>query len=368
MVAVLVVTMLAGCANVEPTSLATTEQPGPVETTAEPVHLAVPVLKYDIDCPTLIPDGIAAATLGSGGIATRPLERDAISPMSFTVRQVGGLECSWSNDEPEFSGGTTKLNPAHNSVDVRAIPDMEGKFARFSGVHDAAEVQFGEGSSTGCVAVTGLCVVDVEAHGSWLEIRMVGLDLETSATDASALAKATPLVQSIVERIPEPKTPRSTTGTVDCSVALPIDDTLLGLGIPEGTAAHGFGGSGGYEISEASAEYAGAQWCSAGYTEGDGRWAKTDMLPSGAWVFRSREAATSVAYGAEPVSVPGTSTPQSYLACEAGKASCTLDMAVGGDWVRVWLSNRDPRFDVPGTAQDQAELLALASHVLANLS
>jgi hypothetical protein len=330
---------------------------------------SVPAVKYDIDCATLISDEIATAALGAGDTAGRDVERGIITPLLYAEDQIGGFTCLWRNGEPEH-GVDGQINPAHNSVQVHVIPDPDNRFARYSRAgwpNDTADAEFGEGSSTGCVSATGFCGTDVEIRGSWLEIRMIGLDLEPDAMDSDALARATPLIQSMVDRMPEPHAPDQTIGAVDCTVALPSGEALLRLGIPNGTSSHGYGGSGGYEQSEASADYAGAQWCSAGYSEGDGRWVKIEILPGGAWVFRQEEAEQSVAAGgAERVRIAGTSTPASYLACEVGPESrCSLDMAVGDDWVQVWLSKRD--LDASTAEQDRAELLALAERVLQSL-
>jgi hypothetical protein len=289
--------------------------------------------------------------------------------LQYAVDQIGGFVCSWRNSEPQH-GEDGQVNSAYNSVEVHVIPDPDDKFSRYGiagAPQDRVEARFGARSHTGCVASTGFCGTDVEVSGSWLEIRMIGLDLEQGATDFDARAKATPLIQSMVDRMPEPKASDGAAGTVDCAVALPpVDQTLLQLGVPDGTTAHGYGGPGGYEQSEAAAEYAGSQWCSEGYLEGDGRWVRTEILPGGAWVFRQGEAALSVANGTEPVRIRGTSATTSYLACEVGRESpCTLDMAVGGDWVQVWLSKRN--YEAPTAEQDRAELLALAEHVIDNL-
>lgn len=370
-VATFVVAAFSGCAGTSPTSPETT---GPTaETAADSPQLApaVPTVRYDTDCPTLFPASAAATALGSGSMTAKALERDAISPLTtFSTRQVGGLVCSWSNGEPRYIGDH-EINPASKSLDLQILPDPDGKFSLLSMPQpDAADVQFGDGSSTGCAGATGICSANVTADGSWLQIQLAGLDVVPGATDADARAQATGLIHAVVDGIPAPKGDAPTAGVVDCTVALPFDDTLSALGVPQGQAAHGTGGNGQYEQSQAAAEYAGAQWCSQGYAQGDGRWVNTDILPGGAWVFQPGVAESSVAKGTEQVSVPGTATPDSYLACEAGIASCTLDMAVGNDWVRVWLSNQDRSSDIqaPSTEQDRSDLLALAAHVVENLS
>jgi len=373
----LAVVGLTGCASAPQTdAVTTTDRPAPaIDTAAEPVDLAPPVpsVSYDIDCAGLVPADVVSTALGFDGIAAKEPDRDGRSPMymtspwSLTVRHVGGLECSWSNDEPEV-GADGVLNPAYESVDVILMPDSGGRFAEVP-YQDAIEVQFGDGSATGC-AGTGACSVDVAAAGSWLRVEIIGLDVGPGATEADALEQATPLIQAIIDGIPEPNpSSKPVTGTANCELAAPDEDILLALDITGGWKAVGRTGGGPYALWEASRDYAGTHRCIAGPIPGDQRAIDTKILPGGAWVFRPGEMEKGVAMGREPVTISGTSTPDSYLACTVGEEGvCTVDMAIGADWVSITLWNGDPFALPPTTEQDRADMLALASHIAANLT
>lgn len=373
----LAVVGLAGCASAPQTdAVTTTDRPVPaIDTAAEPVDLVPPVpsVSYDIDCAGLVPADVVSTALGFGGIVPKEPNRDGrslmsgTSPWALTVRHVGGLECSWNNGEPD-SGADGALNPAYDSLDVTLIPDPDARFADVP-YQDAIDVQFGDGSATGC-AGTGVCSVDVAAAGSWLRVEIIGLDVELGATEADALEQATPLIQAIIDRIPEPKaSSEAVTGTANCELAAPDEHVLLALDITGGWKAVGRTGGGPYALWEASRDYAGTHRCIAGHVPGDQRAIDTLILPGGAWVFRSGEMEKGVAMGMEPVTISGTSTPDSYLACTVGVEDvCRVDMAIGADWVSITLSDGDPFALPPTTEQDRADMLALASHVAANLS
>jgi hypothetical protein len=251
---------------------------------------------------------------------------------------------------------------------VILMPDPDARFADVP-YQDAIEVQFGDGSATGC-AGTGVCSVDVSASGSWLRLEIIGLDVGAEATEAGALEQATPLIQAIIGGIPEPKpSSKPAIGTANCELAAPDQDILLALGITDGWKAIGRTGGGPYAVWEASRDYAGTHRCVAGPIPGDQPAIDTIILPGGAWVFLPGESETSVAKGTEPVSISGTSTPDSYLECTVGeKGICRMHMAIGADWVSITLLNGDPFAPAPTTEQDRADMLALASHVAANLT
>ena len=100
--------------------------------------------------------------------------------------------------------------------------------------------------------------------------------------------------------------------------------------------------------------------------------AELDLLPGGAWAFADTVAKTGVALDAELVTVAGTSASASYLRCSTpgtgADASgtldpCTVDLAVGADWLRVALPTDDNN---PWYAGKPGELLDLAAEVVQN--
>jgi hypothetical protein len=370
--------VLTGCASAPSVAGQGTPEPDParpvpaVQPTAEPVDFLpmAPESRYAADCADLVPASVIATAFASDDVAPASPERHDISPTLFAARHLGGLDCWWRNAEPEQIGNTeggSYLNPDYRSLHVKVLPDPEDRFNRYATMgyqQDAASSAFGEGSGTGCFGDTGFCTANIKSRGSWLEVYIVGLGLEASASDADADAKAKPLLSAIVDNVPTEAGASFTAGTVNCAVTLPVDDVLVGLGVPDSGVVRGPEG-GGYGLWRASTEYTGAETCAAGDETLGGRWAYAQTLPEGAWVFRAGEAERSVRNGSEPIQIQGTTVRDSYITCAVGQGpQCFVDMAVGDDWVQVGLSKLEDQV----IGQDREDVLVLAAHVLDNLA
>lgn len=370
--------VLTGCASTPDAAGRGTPEPDPArpvpafQPPVEPVDLLpkAPESRYDADCADLVAASVIATAFSADDVAPAGPERHEISPTLFAARHLGGLDCWWRNAEPEQISveDGSHLNPEYRYLHVKVLPDPEEQFNRYATMgypQDAASSEFGEGSGSGCFGDTGLCTASIKSRGSWLEVHIIGLGLEPSASDADADAKARPLITTIVENVPAMAAGASfTAGTVDCTVTLPVDDVLVGLGVPDIGTVRGSEG-GGYGLWRASTKYTGAETCSAGDEALGGRWAYAQTLPEGAWVFRAGEAERSVGNGSEPIQIQGTTVRDSYITCDVGQGpQCFVDMAVGDDWVQVGLSKLEDHV----TEQDQEDVLVLAAHVIDNLA
>lgn len=372
-VTALAVTVLSGCAAAPaghsggPHNAAVNPHPAAAKPAVAVTTPDRQPLRYDTDCASLLPEDVVAAAFGEKGVVLTGIERESGALFPYTTRHIGGLECSWSNTETKLNAEGA-LNPAYGSVSIVAIPDPENEFSRLYRP-DVDEVRFGEDSVASCIGITGACYIDVRISGSWLQIRVFGLNVASGATDADTVTKATPLVRTVLEGIPDPEMAAWGRGSVDCEGALPFDDMLREFGVPEGVAWEGTGGGGPDEQSDASAEYAGALLCLQGYIAGDEPSATVKVMPGGAWVFQPGEAGGTVANGTEVVRVPGTSASESYLDCEIGTKSgqCNVAMAVGQDLVEVGLFLGGNPYTGP-TEQERASLLSLAAHVVENMT
>jgi hypothetical protein len=334
---------------------------------AEPVDLLpqVPVSRYDIDCAQLVPAALVAETIGSGLSVATGARHDWVRPSQVLVRHVGGLDCSWDNGEPEWLD-EGHMNPAYKAVHVQVLPDPDNLYQRYapdSFPQDPADAAFGDGSSTACVGGTDLCFVNASVNGSWVELMINGLGLTPEGTDADARDKADPLISTVFDQIPEPSPGLTIPAPVDCARALPVDAVLTGFGVPEGAATYDAGAGGGPDdLTSAAIQYTGNALCLAGESESDSPYAAAWVLPGGAWAFRDGDVPPGLRSAAEPISIPGTSAPESFLACDGSR--CTVDFAVGPDWVQVEIVTRE----ATDSEQDPADAVTLATHVLDNLT
>ena len=331
-----------------PTPSATALVPGPPE----------PVL--DLSCADLVPSADLTAMFGKA----YPVRTDTawlVSPREFAVQGAGGIACLWGNDVPEHKGEGFS-NAASDLLQVTVLPGVTtAQWAKYGDVYpqDEAGAAFGDMSGTGCFAGSGpssTCTMNVLVGDVWLEVLAYGINAPAGATDANLLTQVSPVVDGVVERIRAAQVIGRQAPPVPPADPDLCDALLRGDWVQPG---------GGWSLVSSAAERAGVLTCLPADPNAKGVAAATlDLLPGGAWAFADAVAGTGVAVDAERVTVAGTSAPGSYLRCPvtvsgAGSETfdaCSVDLAVGTDWLRLRLPIDDLNPWYAGISDDLLEL------------
>lgn len=358
---------LTGCAT-PGTGGAPTSSPGRTPTpsaTASVPDAPEPVL--ELSCTELVPAADLTATFGNA----YPVRTDTswlVSPREFAVQGAGGVACLWGNDVPEHKGGGL-ANAASDLLQVTVLPGVTAaQWTKFSDLYpqDEPGAAFGDTSATACFAGNGpspACTMNVLVGDVWLDVLAYGINTPAGATDDDLLTLVSPVVDRMVAGIraaqvigrQAPPAPRADPEL--CDALLPGDWEQPG---------------GGWSLVSSAAERAGVLTCLPADPNAKGVSAATlDLLPGGAWAFADAVAGTGVAVDAERVTVTGTSAPGSYLRCPVTASgsgaqtfdACSVDVAVGSDWLRLRLPIDDLNPWYAGMSDD---LLELAARVVQN--
>ena len=329
---------------------------------------APPETVLELSCAELVRAADLTATFGK----TYPVRTDTawlVSPREFAVQGAGGVSCLWGNDVPEHKGGGL-TNAASDLLQVTVLPGVTAaQWAKYGDLYpqDEPGAAFGDKSGTGCFAgsdPSSSCTTNVLVGDVWLEVLAYGINTPAGATDADLLAQVSPVVDRMVERIRAAHVigrqapPAPPADPERCDALLPGDWEQPG---------------GGWSLVSSAAERAGALTClPADLTRKGVAAAALDLLPRGAWAFADTEGETGVLLNAERVTVTGTSVPDSYLRCPVTASStdaagrfdaCSVDLAVGTDWLRVSLPIDDLN---PWYPEMSGDLLELAAQVVQN--
>ena len=357
---------LGGCAS--PEGSAPTASPGPTSTPTATAFVLPgrPTQVLDLSCADLVPAGNLTTMFGAKNYRPRTDTAWLVSPREFAVLSTGGLTCLWGNDVPERSGGGF-ASAASDLFQVTVLPGVTAaEWAKYGDLYpqDVPARAFGDRSGTACFAgnsPAASCSMNVLVGDVWLEILAYGVNIRAGATDAQLLALMSPVVDGMVQRIgaahviARQAPPAGEPGP--CRSVLPGDWVRP---------------AGGWSLVSSAGEQAGALTCLPRHTGTRGvATAQLDLLPGGAWAFADAVAETGVALNAEVVAVAGTSVPSSYLRCPTpgsvtdteAFSGCSVDLAVGADWLRVSLPIDDTNPWYTGMAR---QLLGLAAEVVQN--
>lgn len=371
--AAMTIALLAGCTSTVPRPEKTeTVSPRPTATTSPintPALPPAPTLRYALTCDELVPPSLLTEAFGDDNVRALTAPQYVLSPIGASVRQHGGLTCTWGNGEPAHLIDGYR-NPDYKNLTIHLLPDQGGKWQTYVSTgypQDSVDQQFASGSGTGCFAHADgtSCSVNVLVGSSWADLLFYGVEVPVGTTDAEFTGTMRPIITRIVERIsdrsptsgarPDPTAP-------SCEVVLPVEMVRDTLDLAPEEALQIGTYAGGYSLLTAAGEYSGLQRCIVNGSEEV--FATASVLPGGAWVFTPDEVAKGIGVGTEKVAVAGTSA-DSYLDCARNQTErCTVDLAVADDWVRVSL------FEEHGesvTDADRDALLALGAAVVANL-
>lgn len=354
---------LSGCSGADGSAPIASPSPTPTPSALAFVMPAMPGPLLDLSCPGLVPAADLRALFGAKDYQPRTDTAWLVSPREYAVQGAGGIACLWGNDAPERKGGGF-ANAASDLLQVTVLPGVTvAEWAKHGDPYpqDDLAAAFGDRSRTGCFAGNDpapACSVNVLVGNVWLEVLAYGINIAAGGVDADLLAQVSPVVDGMVDRI--------RAAAVIGRQAPPADPALCRSVLPGDWTRPAVG----WSLAGSAAERAGAVTClprKAGAKGVAAAW--LELLPGGAWAFAPVGAEAGVAVHAEVVTVAGTSVPSSYLRCPVpGSPSdtesfsgCSVDLAVGDDWLRVGLPIDDRNLWYPGMA---GHLLGLAAEVV----
>ena len=329
--------------------------------TAEPLGLR-PATAFAFDCADLLTDAAVSAFLGvpveAHDMVATNLATQWQEMLGTYVVQAGGLACEWSNGEAmgakDYAGFQVQLLP-HGSDAFNA---------------------FGREGSVGCGGWE--CYSQYATGTTWVESTLKGFARQGDITKAEQNVEFQALHATIDAVIaaapPAADVPLGDGAGTYTQCAAVLDDATISSVVGEGLT--GGGGPGGGEgipflHGEAHARIGAYTFCV--YMADDSRYGPfiTEM-PGGAWIpitYATTVDSADVGVGTE-VQLDGLKDGESaYLHCRDETASCVMDLAVGGDWVRIALPKSGTAKHGGGTSYNrpQPEVLAdIAAAVIAN--
>ncbi len=329
---------------------------------------SAPASRFDVTCAALVSSAELAALFGANGYEPRLDWAPTVSPVKYAVQNIGGLSCTWGNDDAPVAG---IANPAYDELTVQVLPDATAaQIELHVGDHPLDDAQpFGDSSGTTCFADSGLCTSNILVGAAWIDVFLQGANVTDSASGADVLALASPVLSTIAERVATAVASNITPAVAavaartDCEVVLPaatVQSVFQSAELP----VHSTYNSGGWGVMTGAATLAGVTRCIVGPAGSDASLANLEMLPHGAWAFDLAQVRSGVWKTHEAVSVAGV-TELAYLRCPVKTVSaCAVDFIVGDDWLRLgtFINGQRPVEDA-----DRDQVLELAGHVASAL-
>jgi hypothetical protein len=329
--------------------------------TAEPLGLR-PATAFAFTCADLLTDATVSAFLGvpveAHDMVATNLATQWQEMLGTYVVEAGGLACEWSNGEAmgaeDYAGFQVQLLP--NGSDALKA--------------------FGREDYVSCSG--WICNSEYATGTTWVESTIDGFARKGEITKAEQKVEFKQLHADIDAVIaaapPAAEVPLGEgAGTyTQCSAVL--DDATISSVVGENLT--GGGGPGGGEgipflHGEAHARIGAYTFCV--YNADDGRYGPfISEMPGGAWIpntYATTIDSADVGFG-KPVQLDGLEDGESaFLHCRNETTTCVLDLAVGGDWVRIALPRSGSPEQGGGLSYDRpkAEVLAdIAAAVIAN--
>ncbi|KFF59712.1 hypothetical protein JF66_09485 [Cryobacterium sp. MLB-32] len=318
-------------------------------------------------CDDLVTPAELDALFGPNEYQPRTSWTPSVSPVTYAVQSIGGLSCTWGNDDVPLGG---VANPAYDELTVQVLPDATAaQIDRHTGDHPLDDAPtIGDTSGTTCFAQSGLCTSNIVVGQAWIDVFLQGANAADAASDAAVRALALPILNAVTARVAAASNTTApvaaVTARTDCEAILPAA-TVQSVFHAEELPVHSQYGSGGWSVMTGAATLAGVARCSVGPAGSDVTLANLELLPNAAWAFDTDHVASGVWEKHEAVTVAGVSE-QAYLLCPVGTVSaCSVDFVVDGDWVRLGTSINGQR---PVEDGDRDQVLELAGHVASALT
>lgn len=290
-----------------------------------------PASRYGLDCETMIDESLVTALFTSAVAPADPIvndtEVDTGIPRLTSILSEGGTVCEWKNGVAgNYSFGAV---PGYVGVVVSVLPRPAEGWSELAAAHGMP----GDGSRCedfGCWAMTavGDAWVTIEVLGEPNELNRSGWEPFLAAvTEAvSDAGSATAPTTSERKRAPLP---------ADCNAFLPLDTVRAISSMPEAELRER---SGGWSEWAEARRHAGNVGCHWGWDDG-GYAASVQWVRDGRWAYDRMMAPGTVA----PLELAGLdSSDEAAIRCnEMVNTYCTVDLAVGPDWLNVGGADRE---------------------------
>lgn len=330
-----------------------------------------PASRFDGTCSDLAtPASLAAVLRGPVAVhdpAVSDLASDPILPDLYTIRQVGGMVCEWTNGV--IQGGRSGLLYDYIGARVDILPDAASQWTRYADYYEPATNR-----DEHCQPIdTFACTLDAYVNGFWVHSYIQGLTGIVSS-EAELMAVADRFFDAVLTRV----TASSTSGTLPALdpaiLRLPADcDSLVTpaqvqAAIATATPLVSGRPFGGWSLGAGARENAGDGNCHWGPADADVAIGTLDWIPGGGWAVDEIAAADAGSpWALATARIPGL-TPQEHAItrCITGDEECFVDFDLGGNLVEVSVLRED--LGSPSVGLDRRlAAVAIATAVVANL-
>lgn len=359
--------LAVGCVRVQTTPpIPTIRTPA----TTTQTELPAPTPWAKIACSDLAsPQDFSALLNGPVKSITVPTNHELLAdrgPVSFSLRQVGGIECEWSNDVP--AQGETGRNLDFVGVSVWVLPHAAQRWAEYKAYYqDSTDENYGC-AAPGVSDRSGSCAASVLAGDNWVEIQIAGLLAESSSDlEAATRTLATRVSEAVRNAAPSTSRWSAPAGTQqlprDCSKFFSTDEVEFALGAREPLILNGL--DGGVSVTSSAWASAGTTPCPWVGVDGIGGAGYHGWLPGGEWAWN--ETLSSAAPGTyRKMAVPGLRpSDRAYSRCIPTDLTCFADLLIAHNWIQIAVNQLGPEAK---TASAPTALAALAAAAVKNLA
>ncbi|MET3768937.1 hypothetical protein ABIB15_001623 [Marisediminicola sp. UYEF4] len=333
-----------GCATpagVSPSASPAAEpSPTPSPSPSAVERIAAPLPYVDASCAELLSTASLASGFAVPVAALEVVENIYLSgsdgPLRFALRQLGGIECEWSNGEPIIANFGP--NPRYVGVTLRVLPGAEDRWQYFS---DYYSVEGAEQAYCGETAEPTSCLINALVADDWVE-----LELQAAASVIGDGSNAEAVTRRLYDEFVAALSaaPASSaewsppTGTIplssECAQFVSPADAAAIIGLP----VYFDGMDGGASLVAASWANSGGSPCFWAHSPEEPAGVFVSWLPGGEWAWMEQQRPGSY----EAVAVPGLLPDDAaWLDCPASTGDCALDLIVGHNWIQIALSRDD---------------------------
>jgi len=334
---------LSGCTTTVPDAIVS---PSPTATaTPEPAIDAGPVARIDSTCEDILDAAALQAFMGTNvnALESVPLS-ETLTPDSAAGEQLGSLTCRWTNglQGNQFTGPAVDAQ----SVRLAVLPEGLESAIEYVELYNIADPTYGEHvQGPRCVASVGeFATSHCELYGvigeTWVELTVDGIAAAAGTTDDTLVAGFRAVIDPLVAKIQAATVaarwvPGVASGIAgaDCDALTPTDAIVGVTAIPNLRVGPQWDGPRVGQYWYTTGE-TGALRCSLAMADSDSSVGQIGILPNGAWAF-DRFADDWRAEGGVPVDLDGVDERDAIIRCADAESTCSIDVVVGGDWMRV---------------------------------
>lgn len=356
--------LLAGCAGRPGLTPAPSADPEPSPSASPVEEIEAPTPFVDASCAELLSTASLATAFAVPVAALELVDNIQLSassgPLRFALRQVGGVECEWSNGEPVKADNGP--NPGYVGVTLRVLPAAEERWS-----HYAQYYSVGSDEQSYCTeeGEPTRCLVNALVSGAWLELELQGARGSIgNGSDAVAVTRS--LYDEFSAAVASAPASSEHWAPPTGTIPLKVDDCDQFLSSEDAAAIVGASGSLYFDGMDGGASLVASAWKSSGGAPcpwvgpgGEPLAVFLSWLPGGEWAWLEHPRPETY----EPVEVAGlTPDDAAWLDCPVPTGDCLIDLVVGHNWIQLAVS-RDEWADFP-IADKTAVLTQLAARVV----